>query len=50
MLNEAYRGRIGTDGIEYSINSGSKSELIVDGKQYMTERVGIGYERSKKRA
>lgn len=41
MLNEAYRGWIGTDGIEYSINSGSKSELIVDGKQYMTEEDGI---------
>lgn len=41
MLDEAYRGWIGTDGIEYSINSGTRSELIVDGKQYMTEKDGI---------
>lgn len=41
MLDEAYQGRIGTNGVEYSINSGIKSELIVDGKQYMTEKDGI---------
>lgn len=40
-LDEDYKGTLGSDFIEYSINSGVKSKLIVDGKVYKTQKEGI---------
>lgn len=41
MLDSAYKSTMGTDEKEYSINSGDRSVLIIDGKQYNTDEEGI---------
>lgn len=41
MLDRDYEGTIGTDYIKFCINSGDKSKLLIDGKQYRTEDEGL---------
>ena len=41
VLDSPYKGAAGSDSKEYSINCGMKSELIVDGRRYKTEKEGM---------
>lgn len=41
MLDRTHEGTIGTDGKKYGINSGEKSELFIDDKQYNTDEEGL---------